>query len=178
MCSYLTRNKTRMSIARLSPSFAVSEAALHQHPSHVLLLSPLLMILHKCSDQLLGQFLCSSNACPLLNCTGMVCLPPARFALWQPACRLRQEEDSSMPSGPGQETQKTPHCATAPIPHGARHKELVSSLIAPARPGFAPTDESPLLDCTRCQAPSVSLCCQPVLALEKQVVPVLQTISG
>lgn len=75
-----------MSIARLSPSFAVSEAALHQHPSHILLLSPLLMILHKCSDQLLGQFLCSSNACPLLNCTGMVFLPPARFALWQPAC--------------------------------------------------------------------------------------------
>lgn len=68
---YLTRNKSCGLIARLSPSFAVPEAALHQHPSHVLLLSPLLMTLHKCSGRLLGQFLCSSAGCSWPCCAGL-----------------------------------------------------------------------------------------------------------
>lgn len=67
---YLTRNKSCGLIARLSPSFAVPEAALHQHPSHVLLLSPLLMTLHKCSGRLLGQVLCSAG-CSWPCCAGL-----------------------------------------------------------------------------------------------------------
>lgn len=65
-----------MLTARLSPSLAFPEAALHQPPSHVLLLSPLLMTLHKCSTLFLGHFLCVPRL-TVLGCAGWDPAPPA-----------------------------------------------------------------------------------------------------
>lgn len=73
---YLTGNKSGMLTARLSPSLAFPEAALHQPPSHVLLLSPLLMTLHKCSTLFLGHFLCVPRL-TVLGCAGWDPAPPA-----------------------------------------------------------------------------------------------------
>lgn len=66
---YLTGNKSRTLTARLPPSLAFPEAARHQPPSHVLLLSPLLMTLHKCSALFLRHFLCVPRL-TVLRCAG------------------------------------------------------------------------------------------------------------